>query len=224
LQRAGFLDKADSLVATLPASVARDTLGVRQALFANNPSRARELARGLRGDRDAALVWTIRTNIFSGNGGDLEGWIDTVAMQPSGEYGREMLAYRYKLEVLKDAPQAYQNIGALEYAIWLGQPQKVAGMSFVAYPPLVRQMLVCDLVAALLEKNLAADAQKAALQVPPEEAGPELEFYKGDIFIRQGLIAEGSKVLEQLVLSHPDDVFAIRAKQVLANLGQAHHN
>ncbi len=224
LQRAGFLDKADSLTATLPASVARDTLAVRQALFAGNPSRARELARGLRGDRDAALIWTIRTSVFSGNGGDLEGWIDTVAMQPSGEYGREMLAYRYKLELLKDASQAYQDFGVLEYAVWLGQPKKATGMSFAAYAPMVRQMLACDLVAALLEKDLAPEAQKVALQVPPGEGGPELEFYKGDILIRQGSITEGSKVLEQLVISHPNDVFAIRAKQVLASLGQARRN
>jgi hypothetical protein len=135
-----------------------------------------------------------------------------------------MLAYRYKLELLKDASQAYQDFGALEYAVWLGQPKKAAGMSFAAYAPMVRQMLACDLVAALLEKNLVAEAQKVASQVPPEAAGPELEFYKGDILIRQGSIAEGSKVLEELVVSHPNDVFAIRAKQVLASLGQARRN
>ncbi len=221
LQGAGLLDKADSLESTLPTSLDRDTLFVRQALFAGNLMEARQRASRIHGDRDAATVWRVRTSIFSGNAGDLEGWIDTVDLPRSGEYGREMIADRYKLELLKDAPEACRDFGALQLALWLGRPQQVTGLSFAAYPPAVRTMLACDLVAALLEKNLVAAAGNAAAQVPPGEAGPELQFYKGDILIRQDSVAQGTSVLEQILLSNPDDVFAIRAQQVLSTLGKS---
>jgi tetratricopeptide (TPR) repeat protein len=217
LQDAGYLDKADSLMATLPAGLARDTLALRRALRSGSVPRARELAQGIK-DRDAALAWKVRTAVFSGNGADLDGWIDTVSFKPGWEYAREMLGYRYKLEVLKDAPSAYQDFGALEYAIWLNQPIKAAALPFSGYPPAARQMLVCELVSALCEKKLLAEAQKAATQVPSGEAGPELQYYCGDILIRQGSVPEGAKILEQLVLAHPEDVFSLKAKVILKNL------
>jgi hypothetical protein len=217
LQDAGYLDKADSLMAGLPAGLARDTLALRRALRSGNAPRARELALAVN-NRDAAIAWKIRTAVFSGNGADLDGWIDTVSIKPGWEYAREILGYRYRLEVLKDAPSAYRDFGALEYAIWLNQPLKAAALSFSGYPPAARQMLVCGLVAALCEKNLLAEAQKAAAQVPQTEAGPELQYYCGDILVRQGSVAEGEKILEQLVLAHPEDVFALKAKIILKKL------
>jgi hypothetical protein len=218
LQRAGLLDRADSLAAGLPPSVSRDTLAVRQALFTGNLMRAADLSAAIRGDRDAAAIWKIRTSVFSGRADTLEGWIDTLTVRPGWEYGREILAYRYKLELLKDSPEACGDFGAAEYALWLGQPKRAATTPLAAFAPMARQMLACDVVAALLEKNLADDAAKTVSQIPPDQSGPELTFYRGDILIRQGSIAEGSKVLEQLMLSHPGDVFAIKAKLILAHL------
>lgn len=217
LQDAGYLDRADSLMAALPLGTGRDTLALRRALRSGNVPRARELAQTIK-DRDAAVAWKIRTAVFSGNGADLDGWIDTVSIKPGWEYAREMLGYRYRLEVLKDAPSVYQDFGALEYAIWLNKPEKAAALLFGGYPPAARQMLVCELVAALCEKKLLAEAQKAAAQVPQGEAGPELQYYCGDILIGQGSVAEGTKILEQLVLTHPEDVFALKAKIILKNL------
>jgi hypothetical protein len=218
LQDAGYLDKADSLAVTLPSSLSRDTLAVRQALYKGNVTRARELACKLLVDHDAFVVWKVRTDVFSGSSADLEGWIDTVFLKPSWEYAHEILGYRYKLEVLKDAPSAYKDFGVLAYAVWLGQPQKAAGISFTGYPAAVQRMLVGGLVSALLEKKLLLEARKAATQVPSADTGPELQYYLGDINIKQGAINEGIKILEQLVLAHPDNVFAIRAKLVLVNL------
>lgn len=217
-QAAGYLDKADSLIAAMPPCVMRDTLALRQLLFKGNVRRAQELSRGLKGDRDAAILWRARTSVFSGNGGELAGWIDTVLFKSSWEYAAELLGYRYKLEVLRDAPSALSDFGAIAYAVWLGKPQKAAMRSLAAYPPAVREMLVCELVAALAVKNLLAEAQKAASQVPLSQAGPELRYYWGDILIKQGAVGEGRTVLEQLILSHPDDVFALKGKVILVNL------
>jgi len=217
LQDAGYLDKADSLLATLPAGLGRDTLALRRALCAGDAARARELAQAIK-NPDAAMLWKARTAVFSGNGQDLDGWIDTVSFRPGSEFAREMLGYRYKLEMLKDAPNAYKDFGALEFSLWLGQPLRAAGLSLAGYPAAARQMMVCDLVAALCEKKLYAEAQKAAAQVPQAEAGAELQYYTGDILIKQGSAAEGAKILEQLVLSHPEDVFAVKAKVILKSL------
>src|SRR5271157_865659 len=219
LQRAGLLDKADSLIAALPASVARDTLAVRQALFAGDLVRAAGSAAAIRGDRQAQTLWKIRTTVFLGQADSLEGWIDTVAVAPGWEYGREVLAFRYKLEVLRDSPDALKDFGAVEYALWLGRPKKAAAVPLSAFAPGARRMLACDIVASLLEQDLVDDAAKVLLQAGAAETSPELEYYRGEVLIRQGDSGKGAVVLEKLVLSSPGDVFAIRAKQLLSRLG-----
>ena len=224
LQRAGFLDKADSMIAGLPASVVRDTLAVRQALFAGDLVRAAGSAAAIRGDRQAQTVWRIRTSVFLGRADSLEGWIDTVAVMPGWEYGREVLAFRYKLEVLRDSPDALKDFGAVEYALWLGRPKKAAAVPLSAFASGARRMLACDIVAALLEQDLVDDAAKVLSQVGTSETSPELEYLRGNILIRQGDSGRGAAVLEKLVLSAPGDVFAIRAKQLLSRLGKATRN
>lgn len=220
LQSAGLLDKADSLISSLPASLVRDTLAVRQALFSGNAERALKLSAALGQDRDAAGIWKIRACVFSGHADSLEGWIDTASPPKDPQYSREQLSYRYKLELLKDAPIALADFGVLEYSLWLGRPAQAPLASVSTYPAPVRRMMVCEVVSALLDKSQVSDASAALSKIPLSETGPEVDFYRGDILVRQGSIAQGSKVLEQIVLSYPDDVFAIKAKSVLAHLAR----
>jgi hypothetical protein len=218
LQEAGYLDRADSLIATLGQSVTRDTLVLRQVLLSGEPARAAGLAAKLTRDKDAAALWRVRTAVFSGNGAELAGWIDTVRFGPSGGYGAEVLSYRYKLERLKDAPEAMADFGAVEYCVWRKRPETVATRAFQAYPPAVQELLVCDIVKALADKRLFGDALKCAAQVPLEGAGAEFVYTYAEVLIRQGSVDEGSRILEKLMLSHPQDVFSGKARLLLLGL------
>jgi hypothetical protein len=135
-----------------------------------------------------------------------------------------VLAFRYKLEVLRDSPDALRDFGAVEYALWLGKPKKAAAVPLSAFAPGARRMLACDIIASLLELDLVDDAAKVLSQLGASETSPELEYFRGDILIRQGDSGRGGAVLEKLVLSSPGDVFAIRAKQLLSRLRKTTRN
>jgi tetratricopeptide (TPR) repeat protein len=221
LQRAGLLDKADSLIAGLPASLGRDTLMIRQALFTGDLAAAAQRAAALQGDRQARVIWKIRTSVFLGRADSLQGWLDTVTVASSWEYGREALAFRYKLEVLKDSPpDALGDFGAVEYALWLGRPKKAEAVPLSGREPAVRRMLACGIAAELLAQDFVDDAAKVLAQLPASDTTPELSYYRGEILIRQGFPAKGAEVLNRLVLSNPGDVFALRAKRLLLRIGR----
>jgi len=220
LQQAGLLNNADSLISSLPASTARDTLAVRQALFSGNPVRAAELAAALRGDRDVSNLWRIRTSVFSGRADSLEEWIDTVSFHGDAEYRREALSYRYKLELLKDAPFAVADFGAVEYSIWQGRPSRAHLSQVSSVPVSVARMMVFDVVEALLDKGKVDDAASALANISRDDSVPEAQFLRGDILVRQGSVSKGAQILQDLVISNPSDVFAIKAKSVLDQLGR----
>jgi hypothetical protein len=220
LQQAGLLDKADSLISSLPASTAHDTLAVRQALLLGNPAHAAELAASIRGDRDAGSLWRIRTSVFSGKADSLQEWIDTVTFHSDAEYNREALSYRYKLELLKDAPSAVADFGAVEYAIWQGRPSRAHLAHLSSVPSSVARMMVFDVVEALLDKGNINEAATALANIAIDDSVPEARFYRGNVLIKQGSVNKGAQILQDLMLSNPADIFAIKAKSVLEQLGR----
>jgi hypothetical protein len=222
LQGAGMLDRADSLLATLRPSVIRDTLTLRQMLFAGDAKGAYSRAGRLPLARDAFVLWKTRTAVFSGNGNDLYGWIDTVSFAAASDGGEEILSYRYRLDMLAfvaaSAPQALHDFCALSYGLWRGKPDKTAALRFTAYPRDVREMLVCDIVKGFIRLGRFGEAQAAAATLNVDSAGPELRYYYADCCLRQGFLDKGAAVLEQLMLAFPNDVFSGRARILLANL------
>jgi hypothetical protein len=223
LQSAGMLDKADSLMTTLRPSLTRDTLMLRALLFAGNAKAAYARCGGIPFPRDEAVLWKTRTALFSGNGADLIGWIDTVTFAPASPLGEEVLSYRYRLEVLASAPQAMQDFCAMAFALWRGRPDKAAVPHFSAYPRPVREMLVCDIVKGLIGVRRFGEARDVAAafgldSAGVNSAGPELRYYHAKILIQQGLIDQGAAALEQLMLAYPHDVFSGRARLLLASL------
>jgi hypothetical protein len=220
LQSAGILDRADSLRATLRPSLSRDTLLLRQMLFSGDAKGAYARAGSLPLSHDAAVLWKTRTALFSGNGADLYGWIDTVSFTAASESGEEIMSYRYRLDVCASAstPQALQDFCALSYSLWRGKPDKAAASGLSVYPREVREMLVCDIVKAFIRLRRFGEAQAATAAFDIDSAGPEMRYYSADVCIRQGFIDKGAAILEQLMLASPNDVFSGRARILLANL------
>jgi hypothetical protein len=222
LQSAGMLDRADSLLGTLRPSLTRDTLALRRMLFAGDAKGAYAAAGRLALSRDAAVLWKTRTAIFSGNAGDLCGWIDTVSFAAGSEGGEELLSYRYRLDVLASStapsPQALQDFCSLSFALWHGKPDMASVQRLAAYPREVRELMVCDIVKAYGRLKRFVEALSAATAFGIDSAGPELRYYYADLCIRQGFLDKGAAILEQVMLANPNDVFSGRARILLANL------
>lgn len=231
LQSAGMLDRADSLMAALRPSFARDTLMLRRLLYAGDAkaayARAGSVLRALRApkapeDAAAAAVWKARTALFSDNAADLDGWIDTVSFSPSSPAGEEILSYRYRLTVLASAPApgAVRDFCVIAYALWRGKPEAAAAarLSASAYPREVRETLACDIVKAFCNAKRFGDARAAAEAVGLDSAGPELRYYYADACIQQGHLDQGTAMLERLMLAGPDNVFSGRARALLKSL------
>jgi hypothetical protein len=191
---------------------------LRALLFAGNAKAAYACCKGISLPRDERVLWKTRTALFSGNGADLMGWIDTAAFTPGSPGGEEVLSYRYRLEVLASAPQALQDYCAMAFALWRGRPDKAAVPGFLAYPRPVREMLVCDIVKGLTGMRRFGEARDAAASFGLDSAGPELRYYHAEILIQQGFLDQGAAALERLMLAYPHDVFYGRARLLLASL------
>jgi Tetratricopeptide repeat len=223
LQSAGMLDRADSLMAGIRPTFARDTLLIRRLLYAGDPKGAYARSAGITRPRDAAAaaVWKARTALFSGNAADLDGWIDTVSFSPSSPAGEEILTYRYRLSVAStaaSAPEALRDFGAIAYALWCGKPDKASLVGLSPYPRPFREMLLCDIVRAYGRAKRFDSARAVAEAAGLDSAGGELRYYYADVCIQQGYFDKGAAVLEQLMLADPNNVFSGRARLLLGSL------
>jgi hypothetical protein len=222
LQTADFLKKADSLISTLNLSLTKDTLKIRQFLFEHNLKDAFDAAEKI--DKvhykEVALVWTIRTAIFSENTSHLEGWIDTVSFSLSSSFSEELLQYRLRFTLFKTNSGLFHEYCQRAYALWLNTFSIVELTQNKNIPKNIRDMFTCDLLKSLLSHGRYADAEKISVSLSLESASAELLFYCASIFINQKKFPEAKATLEQLIVSFPADVFSKRASLLLSGLNQ----
>jgi hypothetical protein len=226
LQSAAMIDKADSLMAGLRQSVSRDTLALRRMLYVGDATAAYGRMKALPLPRDANVLWKVRTALFSGNAADLAGWIDTVSFAASSDAGEEIMSYRLRLELLAaaGAPEEMRDFCSLSYALWAQKPEKAASLGpLAAYPREVRELLTCDIIRSFVRLRRYGAAQTVAAASGIDSAGPELQYYYADVLMKQGLFDQGTRVLEKLLLGFPGDIFAARARILLAGLKKKEH-
>jgi hypothetical protein len=221
-QQGGMLARADSLLAGVPAGPARDTLVLRQLLLAGRADSAAALARRLaagaawRGLRQSAALWQLRAALFSGDLTLVRQLADSLQFEPSWEYASEVLGYRYRLERLSGDPEALKEWPAFEYALYRGAPQTAAApLRFPSYAPRSVQLLSVRLVKAFLERGDLTEAAAAAARVDARIADPEHSYYCAEVLLAQGQPAQARALLEQLILTHPRDIYSSKARLLL---------
>jgi hypothetical protein len=226
-QRTGLLAKADSLTATLPKSLLRDTLSVRQRLFAADFEGAAALAGRLAGtypaDRKNELqFFRIRALLFGGKGDEAEALIDSAAFSPAMSGAEEFLSYKYRCAVLKTSPQAWNVFGSIAYASWLSRSDKAAqALSdpiLDACAPDVRQAIILDGALTLMADNRFGDARSVMERSGLSSASNEFRYYYGEVLYNIGAIDSARKVLEGMLLNHPGEVFSEKARIFLFRL------
>jgi hypothetical protein len=123
---------------------------------------------------------------------------------------------------MEDFPEAWGVFGAVAYGAWLEQPERaltaLTSASLDGFPVSVRQLLILDAAKALAQGKLYAQARALMERIPDSVASPEFRFNYAGVLINLGDGDSARKVLNELVLSRPDDVFAGKARIVLIGL------
>jgi tetratricopeptide (TPR) repeat protein len=227
-QEAGMLDKADSLIETLPASIIKDSLAIRQLLYAGRSDSAYELAVTLaqkefwRDFRDEAVVWQVRSAIFAGKPSRATAHLDTAHIPPHSPFAQEVYEYRLMLMKLKADPAAMRMWGKMQYAGFVNDTAMLpdsAELDNVSAG--VRQLLIADLADLLIKWRQFEQARRALSRIPDtEKATPHSSYLLGQAKLREGALDEARSIFEALILEHPDDVFAGRARIYLMKIDQ----
>lgn len=220
-QNANLFDKSDSILSRLPPSAAKDTLEIRQALFEGKNREAADKAAALVrlprwvGHSEEARWCLARARLFSGDAAGAGSTLDSIKIRPEWPQATEALRYRFLFARLSQWPEAAVAWGKIAYSGYIGRPQKSILKQSAGYPREVREILAVMLANSLV----AVDSISAALDImqPPDSAAsPEYRYCHGDLLLRAGRVAQAREVLQQLVLDRPGDVFAQRARVLLA--------
>ena len=123
-QEAGHTQEAAALLDSMPLSLAKDTLVVRQYLFTGETGKALNHTSSphvswIMNPRERAL-WMSRSLIFSGRPYDAAAIIDTLRFMQSWHGTAEVLRYKYWFQKLEDDQSALDVWGKLEYSIYTG--------------------------------------------------------------------------------------------------------
>jgi hypothetical protein len=227
-QKAGLASRADSLLSTLPPSLLRDTLGLRQKLFSGDfqgasAAASRLLAANRSGPgKNEFLLWRIRSLMFGGNGVEAAQLMDSVVFFPAMNGAEEFLSNKYRFALLNKAPQAWSVFAPVAFAAWLKRPDMalaaLGGGRLDACPPDIRQVIVLDGVRTIMEGRQYADARAVMERTGFSSADAEFRYYYAEILYNVGAVDSARTVLQQMLLMQPGDVFSEKARIFLVRM------
>lgn len=226
-QLAGLTGKADSVLALIPPSPARDTLAIRQHIFVGKRERAREFADSLRmvshwrGREEEMALWRLRTAVFAGEIVEAKLILDSTEISPSRPYAREVLDYRYGLKRLGPNPSAFAFWGELESAAYTGDLDSAAARADLSpFSAETRRFLAATLARKLLGERAPETALRVLDQVPEEELTPRLKYHRAEALFLVGRIDRARSILEDLIVNDPGDIYSSKARIYLMQMNR----
>ena len=224
-QTSGLLRAADSVLQTMPASMIRDTLMIRQLIFAGELDRAEQAAGNLRrlarwkGRTNERLLWEARTLLFNRKVPRARQCIDSLRFEPSWDKAGEVLGYRYRLGKLSSSFDAAADWGTIERFLYTGRPDKAAStVRLASYPPDIAEPAALRLAGGFVEQGDAEAALEVLRTHAPGGSSPEYRYTRGAALLQQGRRQQARSLLEELILSFPRDVFSSKARVLLMKL------
>jgi tetratricopeptide (TPR) repeat protein len=224
-QGCGRMKEARDLIDKIVPSFDRDTLTIRQCIFEGNLKGAAEELRKS-GSRwtlspKETLLWKARILLFSGSFDELTSLFDSVSIEPSLNGAKEMLDYRFRLQIFQRSPAALASWSQIECALFTGNPEaaieKLPAVHLLPADPAIALRLL------VIRELLARDNVKGALALfrqPIAEAAtsPEYLYLYADAELKSGLIDPAREHLLRIIRDFPDDVFSEKARILLARL------
>jgi hypothetical protein len=220
-----MLERADTLIGHLHDAHARDTLALRQHLFANRPDSAWALLGRLidksqwQNYPQERLLWSSRCALFANRSTELGALLDSAAFSPSWAGAGELLAMQYRYQQLGEDGQAITDWGGIEYALYRGKPLEAQGFFAPShYLPRGATLLRLLLIEALLGADHLSQAAELAGAIDAQQAQPRELFAVAEVLMRQGALEQARPLLERLILNHPHDIFCSKARVLLQQL------
>ena len=222
-QCAGRLSDAKALIVSLPPSFSRDTLELRQFLWNGDSRKAAELAE--KGGRewlrrpDETLLWKVRTLLFDGSIEDLAAIFDTVSIAASWRGAKELIDYRFRLQLFNRSKEALSVWAHIEYDLFTGMPERaVRRFSERAVPAELKSALLLRIIRDLLEQGNTQAAGRL-LEEQGEKAGsPEYLYRYAEVLLRNGQFDRARELLLRIIREYSGDVFSEKARVLLAKL------
>ncbi|MCL2218947.1 MAG: hypothetical protein FWC23_01615 [Chitinispirillia bacterium] len=242
-QETGRLEEAAALIDSLPASLSKDTLAVRQLLFAGEPVNA---LNTIMTSKSAAwkmaprerMLWRGRCMIFSGQIYEAIPVLDSMKFMPSWHAAAEALRYKYWTQKLDDNSEALDIWGKLEYVIYTGNLTDAArllkghGMTGE-----IGEMLAVRLARILAQTGLFAEALSVLETAGSEEIdlgikginkeknnktksaqSPEYMYFKAEMLNETGRTDEARALANKILADYPLDIFAQKARILLSKI------
>jgi tetratricopeptide (TPR) repeat protein len=222
-QETGHLEAAAEQIDSLLPSIAKDTLLVRQRLFAGDPAGALNQATttvGAWGTYPAErLLWRARCMVFGGRPFEAARFIDSLTFAASWHGAAEVLRYRYWLQKMEDAPRpVVETWGRLEYLIYTDDLTASARLLIERRAALTGE--AGEMLTTRLARELARVGRHAAalevLELVTDGQSPEYLYVKAEMLNGAGRREEARGLANRILTDHPTDIFAQRARMLLS--------
>ena len=230
-QNNGLLDKAQNTIEKLPQFISKDTLIIRQFLFENQMEKAKLFLSKLSWKyyRNKAVLdsylWNIRIALFSGNQKKFNTLLDsinTTGFNSSWPYASEIISLRIARQRLEMNGEAFDFFATLSYKIFIHKSkEQVTNFKVNKFSQEIQELLVAMLVNDLVENKNFDIAQYLLNSVPELDKSPELNYFRAFINYKKGFIDKSKEILEKIIVSKPDDVFAHKARIFLTKIKQS---
>ncbi|MCU0608825.1 MAG: hypothetical protein MUF22_03535 [Chitinispirillaceae bacterium] len=183
----------------------RDTVGVAALIMAVKSSRSQR--------SQEALLWQARALVFSGCFAELAGLLDSVSIETSQPWARELLGYRLGLQ--RYAPQVHEIWSAIEYDCFIGKPEN--GVERCMAPEIPEKMRVLLLVRVLtaLRERKADSAMEAVFTRFGDLADAPYLFLRAEQLCKSGQAAAGKELLLRIIREFPQVPSAEKARILL---------
>ncbi|MDR2578186.1 MAG: hypothetical protein LBC70_05170 [Chitinispirillales bacterium] len=230
MQETGHLEEAIVFIDSLAPSLPKDTLLTRQRLFSGEPARAlneilSSASASWKINNMDWMLWRARCMIFSGQVYEVAPVLDSIRFVSTWHGASEILRYRYWLQKLENDHVVTGLWGRLEYMIYTGdltaatellRGQRLTGES--------GEMLVVRLSRALSGAARFAEALEV-LELAGSSSGgiksaqsPEYLYFMADILNETGRRDEARVIANKLLKEFPLDIFAQKARILLARM------
>jgi len=222
-QETGHLAAAAALIDSLPPSLSKDTLLIRQRLFSNEIVKALNLASSplpswSRHPQEKGL-WQARCFIFSGLAERAVSVMDSVKFLASWHGSAELLRYKYWLQKFSDDRTALSTWGNLEYFIYIGDLTSAIERVKIYNPKGAAGEMMTVRVANPLMRDGQAKEALSVLDLVKESIGtPEYLYVKAEALFDTGRADEARAVAAKLLKDFPADVFAQKARILVSRI------
>ncbi|MFP4241478.1 MAG: hypothetical protein ACLFQB_02260 [Chitinispirillaceae bacterium] len=223
-QVTGHLHNARILIDSMSSSLTRDTLLIRQYLFAGEKKKATSFSADSMRHRNSKErnLWKGRAFLFSSQPLKAAAVFDSMAFSSTWHAASEVLNYRFGVKKLQGDAHALKTWAQIEYYIYIGKLQKGADLLFSeGLSNEVTEWLAVRLGRTLLRARRALETIQILDKVNIEKHSPEFLYIKAEALYIEGRLKQASSLVEQLLVDFPTDVFAQKARILLTRIRTA---